>query len=253
MTSNKKIRELEKMLKELKSEEQSATVLDSPESLYYRKDRKKGFIRKFLIPKFFMQWYVWATIIVLALLIIIPIATMNLIKGSTFTENKGSIMERIQNLNELTTAEAYTKIMIERSDNKLFGKEIGVNLPGTKRELLVVIPGGVKAGVDFSKITEKDIELNEEKKIATITLPTAKILGEPQIDFDHVQVFSSEGLFREKADISEAYELAKEAKKLMIEEATTQGVIDTAKSNAQSSVADMFALVGYDVTVEFKE
>lgn len=35
------------MLKELKSEEQSATVLDSPESLYYRKDRKKALYANF--------------------------------------------------------------------------------------------------------------------------------------------------------------------------------------------------------------
>ncbi|MBK3495701.1 DUF4230 domain-containing protein [Viridibacillus sp. YIM B01967] len=248
MVPNKKIQELEKILQELKLEEQSATILESTEPMNFRKLRKKGNMRNF-----FTQWYVWATIIVLAIAFILPFATMSLIKGSTFTESKGSIVERIQNLNELTTAEAHTKVMIERSDNKIFGQEIGLNLPGTKRDLLVVIPGGVKAGVDFSTITEADIKLNEEKKTATITLPGAKILGEPTIDFDNVQVFSNEGLFREKADISEAYELANEAKKQILEEATTQGVLNTAKKNVQSSVSDMFALVGYKVKVEFKE
>ena len=53
--------------------------------------------------------------------------------GSTFTEEKGVFLEQIQDLNELATAEAFTKVIVERQDNTLFGQSIGLDVPGTKR------------------------------------------------------------------------------------------------------------------------
>lgn len=244
MRTNK---ELEKVLKDFHmGEQQAATIMEVASGSRVR-------FKSRMLIRLLKNWYVWVAIIIALSILILPFATWKFIQGNSFAEQKGSLVERIQNLNELTTAEAYTKVMIERENNELFGKEIGINLPGTKRQLLVVIPGGVKAGVNFSNVSDKNIEINEKKKTATITLPSAEILGEPEIDFDKVQVFSSEGLFRSKPDISEAYDLAADAKKQMIEEATTQGVLRTAEKNAKKSVAEMFSLVGYHVTVKFKE
>ena len=67
---------------------------------------------------------------------------------------QGAFLEQIQDLNELATAEAYTKVIIEQQDNAVFGQSIGLNVPGTKRQLLVVIPGSVKAGVELSGLTD---------------------------------------------------------------------------------------------------
>ncbi|WP_397536991.1 DUF4230 domain-containing protein [Rummeliibacillus pycnus] len=245
----RKNKDLEKVLKDFHMEEQqAATIMEAATG-----SRSRIRFRNNLLIGLFKNWYTWAAIIIILAVLILPFVTWKLLQGNSFAEQKGSLVERIQNLNELTTAEAYTKVMIERENNELFGKEIGVDIPGTKRELLVVIPGGVKAGVDFSGVTEKNIDINEKHKTATITLPAAKILGQPEINFNKVQVFSSEGLFRSKPDIKEAYSLAADAKKQMIEEATTQGVLKTAEKNAENSVANMFSLVGYDVTVKFKE
>ncbi|MGX9133083.1 DUF4230 domain-containing protein [Rummeliibacillus sp. JY-2-4R] len=242
-----KNRELEKVLHDFQVEgQQAATIMEAATSSHMH-------VRNNWIINLFKNWQTWVAILILLAILILPFASWKLMQGSSFAEQKGAIVERIQNLNELTTAEAYTKVMIEQENNELFGKEIGLDIPGTKRELLVVIPGGVKAGVDFSSVTEKNIDLDEKKKTATIYLPKAKILGEPDIDFKKVQVFSSEGLFRSRPDITEAYGLAAQAKKQMIEEATTQGVLKTAEKNAEASVADMFSLVGYDVTVKFEE
>jgi hypothetical protein len=111
----------------------------------------------------------------------------------------------------------------------------------------------VKAGVDFSQVTESDIKVDEKNKTALLTLPKPQFLGGPEIFFDQVEVFSYEGLFREKADIEEAYELAKTAKEMMIEETTGQGLLRLAEENASKSVKEMFQLVDYDVQVKFKE
>ncbi|GGA21833.1 DUF4230 domain-containing protein [Psychrobacillus lasiicapitis] len=250
MRKDDKIREMEKLLAELKAQknETTATIAENPS----RQGFGFGKIPRALY-RFRTKSIILIVIIVLLLLAALPFAAYWAIQGSTFTENKGSIVERVQALNELSTAEAYTKVIIERQDNQLFGKEIGIDLPGTKRQILVVVPGAVRAGVDFSQVTESDIKVDDESKTATLTLPMPKFLGGPEIFFDQVEVFSYEGLFREKADITEAYELAETAKEMMIEETTGQGILQLAEENAEKSVKEMFQLVEYDVQVQFKE
>lgn len=249
MRKDDKIREMEKLLEELKAQDETAaTIAEYPS--------RRGFsFRKLTRPFFGLKAKVLLVIGIILFLLIaaLPFAAYWAIQGSTFTESKGSFVERVQALNELSTAEAYTKVIIERQDNQLFGKEIGLNLPGTKRQLLVVVPGAVRAGIDFSQVTEADIKVDDANKTATLTLPMPQFLGGPEIFFDQVEVFSYEGLFREKADITEAYELAETAKEMMIEETMGQGILQLAEENAAKSVQEMFQLVDYDVQVEFKE
>ncbi len=250
MKNKEKMDEIERLLKELKaSEEETAVTVEEvkkrPSSLWN------------VVKMFSSLWkksFLIFALLILIVFIALPIATFYFIKSaSTFTEEKTAVLERIQNLNELATAEAYTKVIIERQDNTIFGQSIGVNLPGTKRQLLVIIPGSVKAGVQLSQLEEKDIVLDEENKTATLTVPHAKFLGGAELYFDDVEIFSYEGLFRVQANIEEAYELAEEAKSLILEEMSEQGVLRMAEMNAQKTLAEMFEFVGYDVTIRFKE
>ena len=250
MAEKEKLDEIEQLLKELKaSEEETAVTVEETEN------RPSGF---WAVGKvFFSLWKKSILLIILlivTLMIALPFATFYILKnGSTFTEEKSAFLEQIQELNELATAEAYTKVIIERQDNAVFGQSIGLNVPGTKRQLLVVIPGSVKAGVDLSGITKNEIIVNEDKKTAKLTLPPAKFLGGAEIFFDKVEVYSYEGLFREQANIEEAYELAEEAKELILEETAGQGVLQMAEQTAEKTLKEMFSFAGYEVTIEFKE
>lgn len=249
MRNDAKIREIEKLLEELKGQNESAaTIAEAPSR------RRAGFWK---VPRalfgFRSKLFLITICIAFLLLAALPFAAFWAIKGSTFKESKGAFLEQVQALNELSTAQAFTKVIIERQNNALFGKEIGIDLPGTKRQLLVVVPGSVKAGIDFSQVTESDIKVDEKKQTAVLTLPKPQFLGGPEIFFDQVEVFSYEGLFREKANIEEAYELAETAKEMMIEETTGQGVLQLAEENAAKSVKEMFQLVDYDVQIKFKE
>ncbi|MBE1552940.1 DUF4230 domain-containing protein [Sporosarcina limicola] len=250
MTDERKLDEIERLLKELKaSENETAVTVDEIE------DRPSGFWGVGKI--FFSLWkktFIAIALLILLLVVALPFATMYFLKqGSTYTEAKGAFLEQIQELNELATAEAYTKVVIERQDNTLFGQSIGLNLPGTKRQLLVVIPGSVKAGVNLSTLTDKDVIVDEEKKTAKLLLPPATFLGGAEIYFDKVEVYSYEGIFREKANIEEAYELAAEAKELIMKETAEHGVLTMAQQNAEKTLREMFSFAGYDVTINFKE
>ena len=249
MRKEDKIREMEKLLEELKAQDESAaTIAESPSHKGFNAWKMPRTLYRFGTKSFLL-----IGLLILLLIAALPFAAFWAIKGSTFTESKGSFVEQVQALNELTTVQAYTKAVIERQDNAVFGKEIGLDLPGTKRQLLVVVPGIVKAGVDFSQVSESDIKVDDENRTAKLTLPNPEFLGGPEILFEQVEVFSYEGLFREKADIKEGYELAEIAKEMMIEETTGQGILELAEENAAKSVKEMFQLVNYDVEVEFKE
>ena len=250
MGKNEKLDEIERLLTELKaSEEETSVTLEEVE------DRPSGFWSVGKI--FFSVWkksILFIVLLIITLIVALPFITFNFLKnGSTFTEDKTAFLEQIQELNELATAEAYTKVIIERQDNTLFGQSIGLNVPGTKRQLLVVIPGTVKAGVELSGLTEKDVIIDEEKKTAKLNLPPAKFLGGAEIIFDNVEIYSYEGLFREQANIEEAYELAAEAKELIMEETAGQGVLEMAEKTAEKTLQEMFSFAGYDVTIEFRE
>lgn len=239
MENDPKMKEIERLLKEVKGKEEP---------------NKSGFWKSAKVMGGVFRNSMLALLVVLLLVLVaLPLGTFWMLKGSTFTEEKGAFLERIQDLNELSTAEAYSKVIIERQDNKVFGQDIGLDLPGTKRQLLVVIPGAVKAGIDFSEVAAEDIDVDDEAKTATLRLPKADFLGGPELFFDQVEVYSYEGVFRDKADISEAYELADEAKKMILEEVEGQGILEKAEENGARSVKEMFQLVGYDVTVEFKD
>ncbi|MHA6258928.1 DUF4230 domain-containing protein [Sporosarcina sp. CAU 1771] len=250
MSNEKKLDEIEQLLNELKAAEAESAV-----TVEETMDRPSGFWRVGKI--FFSIWkktFLIVAFILLLVMVALPVATFFFLKqGSTYTENKTAFLEQIQELNELATAEAYTKVIVERQDNTIFGQSIGVNLPGTKRQLLVVIPGSVKAGVDLSGLTEKDVVIDEENKTAKLTLSRAKFLGGPEVYFDQIEVYSYEGLFREKTDIEEAYELAAEAKELILAETEGQGVLVMAEKNAEKTLSEMFSFAGYDVTIEFKD
>lgn len=250
MKNKKKIDEIERLLLELKAgEQETAVTVDEVKkrpSVTWRAGK--------IVLSLWRKPFIIIASIVLLLMIALPIAAIYIIKNaSTFTEEKSAVIERIQNLNELATAEAYTKVVIERQDNTIFGQSIGVNLPGTKRQLLVIIPGSIKAGVELSGLTEKDIAMNHEEKTATLTLPHATFLGGAELYFDEVEVFSYEGVFRVKANIEEAYELAEEAQSLILEETAEQGVLKTAEENAKRTLTEMFSFAGYDVTIQFEE
>jgi len=191
-------------------------------------------------------------ILVFIAAIITPIVIWkNLTNGEKI--EKSALVERMTDLNELTTAEAYVKVLIERTNNKIFGQEINLDLPGTEQKVLVVIPGTVKAGVDLSGLTERDVDIDEDAKKLTIQLPAPAILGDAALDLNKVKVFSSEGIFRSEATIKEGYDLANEAQKEMVKEVQEEGLLDKARTNAEESLKNMFGLVNYEVDVQFKE
>jgi hypothetical protein len=201
----------------------------------------------------------WKNRILLILLLIIvlvggtAIGMYSWLAGSTFTEERDSFVERIQEMSSLATAQGFVKAVIEQEDNQLFGKDISADLPGTKRKLLMVVPGTVLAGVDLQQIDKNDIVVDEEKKEIQLTLPRAAILQDPSIDTENIKTFSVEGIFRNDVDWNEGFALADVAKDLISQEAIEQGLLQAAEKNAEKSLKGFFEQLGYKVIITYQE
>ncbi|XXM72779.1 hypothetical protein ACQ0QQ_02460 [Lysinibacillus sphaericus] len=121
-TQYEKIRKMEGILEELKASEREtgATAAVQHRS---RSERKSWKMMRGALS-------FWENRILLVLLVIIlavggTAAFMyTWLSGSTFTEEKGSFVERIQDMSSLATAQGFVKAVIEQEDNQIFGKEI---------------------------------------------------------------------------------------------------------------------------------
>lgn len=186
------------------------------------------------------------------LLLVIGSVGIWLASGSTFKQESTIFVEQIQELATLATAEAHVKVVIEQEDNKLFGNDISVNLPGTKRELLLIVPGTVIAGVDLKEITSDDIRVNDNEKELEIVLPRATLIQDPTIQMDNIKTFSDEGLFRGEVKWDEGFDLAAIAQEEIKKEAVEIGLLETAEESAKKVLEGFFGNLGYTVKLTFK-
>ncbi|WP_077619669.1 DUF4230 domain-containing protein [Bacillus sinesaloumensis] len=238
------VAQLEAILKELKSanEESAATAV-----VGQRGRNTSGSLFSFV----FKMWGL-RILLVAVLLVAVSAGSVWLLSGNTFKKETTLFVEDIKELATLATAEARVSVDIKEEDNKLFGNDIRFNLPGTKREILLIVPATVIAGVDLQGITEDDIKVNEKEKVLDIFLPHADLIQDPAIQMDKLVTFSDEGIFRGELKWDEGFDLAAEAQEKIREEAKEMGLLVTAEKNAEKVLAGFFNNLGYTVNLTFK-
>ncbi|UPO87509.1 DUF4230 domain-containing protein [Niallia sp. Man26] len=226
--------------------EQAAAVMEAEQRSYLPKlgifNRTKRGIKR----AFFM-------VVLLLVLVAIIIACWKMAMADEPAIKEGSFVEQMKDLSSLATSQAFVKVILEKEDNEIFGKEISTDIPGTKRKILLVVPGSVTAGVNLEEIESDRIAVDEEKKEISLKLPHAEILQEPSIDFDQVETYSISGLFRGDVDWEEGYQLANEAKEEIKKEAGSQGLLEKAEANAEKTIKEFYSQLGYSVKIEYTE
>lgn len=191
-------------------------------------------------------------LLVTVLIIAVSVGSVWFLSGSTFKKESTVFVEDIKELATLATAEASVKTVIKQEDNKLFGNDLPIKVPGTKREILLIVPGTVIAGVDLEGITEDDLKVNEKEKVLDVVLPHADLIQEPAIQMDKLITFSDEEIFRGEVKWDEGFDLAAEAQEKIRKEAIEGGLLDKAEKNAEKVLVGFFGNLGYTVNVTFK-
>lgn len=159
----------------------------------------------------------------------------------------------VKDIAQLATAEAYVTTTVEGQDNKLLGMEIPIDLPGTKRHYLMLIPAKMLAGVDLQQVGEDDLLIDHGTKTIQITLPHAAFLQE-SIQMEQVKLFTSDGLLRSSLNAQESIDIL--AQHGVIErlrsEASASGLLETAERNAENVLRSLYREFGYQVKVIFR-
>lgn len=174
-------------------------------------------------------------------------------RGAQMTETT-MFVDQIQELAFLATAEAKVTVVKEEVDHKLLGMQLPVNfVPGTQREILLIIPATVIAGVDLEQVTSEQITVNEEDKKLAIILPRATFIQDPAIEMDSIKTWSGKGLLRGEVNWDEGFDLAGAAQEEIKEEAVNMGILETAEKSAEKVLAGFFTNLGYEVEITYNQ
>jgi hypothetical protein len=107
----------------------------------------------------------------------------------------------------------------------------------------LILPGGVRYGVDMSRLTRRNLAWDEQSKTLTVTLPPLEISG-PDIDLNEVRERSEGGIIMALTDAEQTLDEAnrRSAQDELMRQARAQRPMHLAREAAMRSVARSFAV-----------
>ncbi len=166
-----------------------------------------------------------------------------LLRGSTSVNTSApAVVNRIQQLNRLETVSYSVDTVVE-------GKHQNAVLPDLLfgDRLLLVVHGRVIAGVDLSQLKPESVQITG--KSITLDLPPSAVFS-TAIDNTKSRVFArTTGAFV-PADPNLETDTRKQAENQVLQAALSDGILDTARSNARASMESLLHGLGFEsVTV----
>ena len=142
----------------------------------------------------------------------------------------------LQKMSDLATAEYVVTKIIKASDDKTWYK-FG------DRKILMTCKASLAAGIDLSKISEKDIQIDGQN--ITMILPHAKLLYVNIRPEDIKTAYQDLSVFRDNFSSQEKNELAAQAEKQITASADSLGIFVTAETNATIFINNFLKKEGF--------
>lgn len=163
-------------------------------------------------------------------------------------ESATLIVERLQNIQELTTTVQTVEKIVPTSAERKLG-----DIPIATTRLLYIAQGEIKAGIDLSELREEDIRI--ENETIMVNLPQARIL-DSKINVNNSRVYDYDrGFLNLGPDVAPELQTLAQRKTLeeIISHACSEGILERANVKAQESVSQLLANIGYaQITVNTK-
>jgi hypothetical protein len=175
--------------------------------------------------------------------------------GTETVDRSGpAVLKSLRDLQEYRAASGHFEVIVDvEKDTKLPSGVLG-------ERILFVGVGDVEAGVDFSTLDEGAVQVSNDRRTATITLPRPE-LSEPRLDLERSYVYDRrQGVLNEIGQLfqdeknteREVYLLAEE--KLAEAARDGSGVIARAEANTREMLTSLLRSLGFrSVTVRFAE
>jgi hypothetical protein len=126
-------------------------------------------------------------------------------------------------------------------------------IPVSGQRLLFFVQGSVTAGVDLGELQLDNIDVSDEQKLITITLPPAKLLD---ATLDSYQIETYDGKPAEKVDVEAIQEGLMNGQNQVSATACENDILSRASEDAVRAVQGMYDLTsidGYRIVVKAQE
>ncbi len=194
-----------------------------------RKNRKEKKTKNSKVSRFVSRNF--GTILKLALLIAIVAAIGVGVRVINVSESKTTKIG-FEDIGEMATQSAYcTEVNVTEDAKELYGMRI----PFTQSKYIYSYDIVIKAGYDFN-----EIEWKEKNKTIEVKLPEAKVLSN-ELDMDSFKVYHEEESVFSKITLEENNDAVKKMKLNAQENAIANGLLENARSNAETMLTGFFA------------
>lgn len=179
-------------------------------------------------------------------------------KGEAYTDTLPALITQVQKCSRLHTAEydihkIVTYDDVVRMKGSMFNRNFDVKLPIGDRKIAIPMDVKLKAYIDFSGFSEKNIE-RDGKKI-TVILPDPKVvLASSKID--HAGTKEYVALTRSRFTDAEMAAFEQQGRQSVIDAIPQMGIIETSRKNAARVLIPMIEQLGYaesDITITFRK
>jgi hypothetical protein len=143
---------------------------------------------------------------------------------------------------------------VVRLQGSLLKQGIDIKLPVGDRKVAIPIDATLKAYIDFSEFSERNIERSNDGKI-TIVLPDPKVeMTSSKVNQKEIRSFV--GLVRAGFSDAEMTRYEQQGREAIIQSIPRLGIVDMARESAARTLVPMFQQMGYreeDITVAFRK
>lgn len=165
---------------------------------------------------------------------------------------------RIQKCSRLYTAEYNVRKIVTHDDvmrlkGNIMNTPVNIKLPVGDRKIAIPIRAKLKAYIDFSQFSEKNIEHDGDK--ITVILPDPKVaLTSSGVDQKNIKQYVA--LTRTHFTDAEMAQYESQGRRAILESVPSLGIIEMAKENSARVLVPMFVQMGYkeeNITVAFRK
>ena len=168
------------------------------------------------------------------------------------------LIMQVQQCSKLYTAEYRVHKIITHDDalrlkGQLLSRQFNLKVPLADRKIAIPMDAKIKAYIDFSEFSEKNIERSGDK--ITIILPDPQIvMTSSKIDQNHVKQYV--GLTRAHFSDDELANYQQQGREAILQSIPDMGIEETARANAAKVLVPMLTQLGYneqDITIAFRK
>ena len=168
------------------------------------------------------------------------------------------LIMQVQQCSKLYTAEYRVHKIITHDDalrfkGQLLSKSFNVKVPLADRKIAIPMDAKIKAYIDFSEFSERNIERSGDK--ITIVLPDPQVvMTSSKIDQQHVKQYV--GLTRAHFSDEELARYQQQGREAILQSIPDMGIEETARANSAKVLVPMLTQLGYEeqnITIAFRK